>query len=124
MRMPRAYVAGPYRALSEWQLEEHIREAESVAIELWKMGFSVLCPHKNTAHFGGILPDDKWIEGDLQWLPFADVVVLVEGWRKSRGTEIEMKEARRSNIPVAEWHTGEGQNRLYEILEKVNERII
>ncbi len=30
------YVAGPYRAKSEWQLEQNIRNAEAVALELWQ----------------------------------------------------------------------------------------
>ena len=64
------YVAGPYRSTCEWQLEEFLRHAEDVSLKLWKEGWAVICPHKNTAHFGGALGilDSTWLQGDLEIL--------------------------------------------------------
>ncbi len=39
-----AYTAGSYRASTEYGLVQNIRKAEAVAIELWKMGYAVICP--------------------------------------------------------------------------------
>jgi hypothetical protein len=100
--MKLAYVAGPYRAASESGVVSNIRAAEAVAIELWKAGYAVICPHKNTALFGGLMPDDTWLQGDLVMLKRCDLVVLVPGWYKSEGTRQEVLTARDTNIPVYE----------------------
>lgn len=52
------YVAGPYRGPSEWAVKCNIEAAERVAIALWQQGYAVICPHKNTAFFGGAAPDE------------------------------------------------------------------
>lgn len=101
--MKLAYVAGPYRAASEWRVKQNIEAAERVAVMLWKLGFAVICPHKNTAFFGGILPDDVWLKGDLEIMRRCDLVVLVPGWETSAGARGEAEQAKRYGIPVYEW---------------------
>ena len=101
--MKKAYVAGPYRAKTHYEIEQNIRRAEAVAIELWQKGYAVFCPHKNTAHFDGLCPDYVWLEGDLEWLVYADVLVLVPGWENSLGTLLEREEAERLGIEIKEW---------------------
>ncbi len=101
--MQLAYVAGPYRADSESGVIANIRRAEAVAIMLWQMGYAVLCPHKNTALFGGLCPDDVWLKGDLVMMERCDLVVLVPGWQESSGTRAEVERARELGIPVREW---------------------
>jgi len=103
--MKRAYVAGPYRADTEHGVVENIRRAGDVSLELWKLGFAALCPHMNTALFGGAANDDVWLAGDLEWLQFAELVVLVPGWRGSAGTLLEKRTAEHLGIPVYEWET-------------------
>jgi len=94
------YVAGPYRALYEWGLEEHIRHAERVALMLWRDGWVVFCPHKNTAHFGGACPDEVWTEGDLEILRRCDAVCLTEDWEDSGGAMREYDEAMKLGLPI------------------------
>lgn len=101
--MKLAYVAGPYRADSESGVVANIRAAEEVAIELWKHGYAVICPHKNTALFGGLCPDEVWLKGDLVMLERCDLVVLVPGWERSSGTKAEFVHAHERGIPVYEW---------------------
>lgn len=55
-----AYVIGPYRAGTVRGIVENIRRAEEVALALWRLGFAVICPHKNTALFDGAAPDSVW----------------------------------------------------------------
>ena len=98
------YIAGSYRAKTEWQLVANIREAERVAIDLWDSGYAVICPHKSTAHFGGVrdLPDKIWLDGDFEMIRRCDAVVLVQGWERSVGTAAEIKLAQDIGVPVLE----------------------
>ena len=83
--MKLAYIAGPYRADTPSGIVANIRAAEAVAIEYWKKGYAVICPHKNTALFDGLCPDETWLEGDIEIMKRCDVVVMVPGWEKSAG---------------------------------------
>ena len=94
------YVAGPYRSATEWGLVEHIRNAEAAAIRLWQAGWVVICPHKNTAHFGGTCPDEVFLQGDLEILRRCDAIFMLKGWEKSAGARAELKEAKRANLAI------------------------
>lgn len=99
-----AYVAGPYRAPHEFGVKCNIERAEKVAVNLWWMGFAVICPHKNTAFLGGAATDSVWLEGDKEMLRRCDLVVLTDDWEKSSGTLAEIELAKQLNIPVVK-HT-------------------
>jgi hypothetical protein len=90
-----AYIAGPYRANTPRGIVENIRKAEAVAIRYWKIGYAVICPHKNTALFDGLMPDAVWIEGDQEILSRCDVIVFCSGWEASHGCQLEMQLAQR-----------------------------
>ena len=96
------YVAGPYRAPTEWGLVQNIRNAEALALEVWKLGAACICPHKNTAFLGGVCEDRVWLEGDLEMLRRCDAVVCTSDWQRSEGARNEVVEAHRLNIPVFE----------------------
>lgn len=110
-----AYVAGPYRSNTESGVVHNIRMAEAVAIRLWRLGYAVICPHKNTALFGGLAPDDTWLRGDLTMLFRCDLVVLVPGWRCSRGSRAEVSAALGAGIPVFEMQGGKPQKQVTEV---------
>lgn len=99
-----AYIAGPYRAGTLRGVIDNIRAAEEVAIRYWQKGYAVLCPHKNSALFDGIAPDDVWLKGDLEFIkrlkPGQDVVIMMKTWDHSRGALEERKEAKRLGIEV------------------------
>ena len=94
------YVAGPYRAQTEHGTILNIRAAETVAIQVWQAGHVALTPHLNTRLFGGLCPDEVWLQGGLELLRWCDGVVLVPGWSVSTGTLAEVKEAARLGLPV------------------------
>jgi hypothetical protein len=96
------YVAGPYRAPSEWEVVQNIRRAEQAALFVWSHGAAAICPHKNTALFGGApgCPDDTWLSGDLEILSRCDAVFAINGWRDSTGAMGEVEFARDNSIPV------------------------
>lgn len=89
-----AYIAGPYRRHRIHGATPHgimcnIREAEAVALKYWRLGYAVICPHKNTAFLDGTLPDEVWLNGDLQLVSRVDVVVMMPDWRLSVGATEE-----------------------------------
>lgn len=99
-RMKVVFIAGPYRAVSEWEVLANIRRAERLALDVWRLGACALCPHKNTAHFGGAAPDSVWLEGAQELLRRSDAVICTSDWEKSEGAQGEVGLARSLGIPV------------------------
>ncbi|KKK88572.1 hypothetical protein LCGC14_2741790 [marine sediment metagenome] len=85
------YIAGPFRALTAWQIIKNIFRAACVALDAWKAGFSVHCPHLNNGIFQGELPESVWLNGDKEVVKRCDALLLVEGWEKSEGAKDEMR---------------------------------
>lgn len=119
MRLPLVYVAGPYRSDTEWGVIQNIRNAEFWALELWTLGIPAICPHKNTAGFGGACDDTVWLAGDLEMMRRCDAVYAIPGWEDSAGATAEVIEAHAINLPVltrldaarqwaAEWRRARG----------------
>jgi hypothetical protein len=100
------YVAGPYRAPTEYEVLLNIQRAERLAIKVWLAGAACICPHKNTAFFGGAADDNIWLEGDKEIVRRCDAIVCTEGWRGSRGASGEVALARELGIPVFEAFEG------------------
>jgi hypothetical protein len=94
------FVSGPYRASGEWEVAENIRHAELASLRLWKEGWAVFCPHKNTAFFGGACDDHVWLEGDLEILRRCDAIYMLNSWEKSSGAAAELEEAKRMGLVV------------------------
>ena len=85
------YIAGSYRADTEWGVKQNIDKAEAVALKYWKKGYAVYCPHKNCGFFGGACPDSVWLEGGIEFLSRCDCIVMMIGWEKSSGSRAEHK---------------------------------
>ena len=94
------YIAGPFRGKCAWDVENNIRRAESLALEVWRSGAAVICPHTNTRFFDGAAPDNTWLEGDLELLRRSDAVMLTYDWEKSSGARAEVDYASQEAIPV------------------------
>ena len=74
--MKLSYIAGPYRSDTINGIVQNIRNAEKVAIKYWRLGYAVICPHKNTALFDGLLPDHVWLEGDIEIIHDVNFTVI------------------------------------------------
>jgi hypothetical protein len=96
------YVAGAYRAKSEFEVLRNIRDAESLAVKIWRTGNACICPHKNTAFLGGAVPDEVWLQGAVLMVLRSDAVVCVDNWRNSEGATREVTAAEENGIPVFE----------------------
>ncbi len=95
-RMKLAYVAGKYRSKTEYGVHDNIQRAEKVALRYWARGYAVICPHKNTAYFGGFagLNDSVWLDGDLEMVRRCDVVIMMPDWEDSVGACTELAVAK------------------------------
>jgi len=96
------YIAGPFRAENQWEVQKNIMRAEARALEFWREGFTVLCPHANSCHFQGAAPDEAFLSGDLEILRRCDAVFLIYGWQNSKGAYAEYIFAREQKIFVTE----------------------
>ena len=94
------YIAGPYRSRTEYGLELNIRAAERAAARLWREGWAVICPHKNSAHMGGVAPDRVFLDGDLEILRRCDAIYMLKKWELSTGAKDELKLARKLKLEV------------------------
>lgn len=93
------YIAGPYRGASESEVWANIMRARDCAAEVWKRGHVAICPHLNTMLMGGILPDERWLSGDLEILRRCDAVCLYS-LRHSSGTDQEIAVAKELGLPI------------------------
>jgi len=98
--MKLVYVAGPFRGDSAWAIECNIRRAETLALEVWRLGAAALCPHTNTRFFQNAAPDEVWLAGDLVMLERCDAVILTDCWERSSGARAEVEHAQKRGIPV------------------------
>ena len=88
-----AFISGPYRADTVRGIVENIQRAEAVALKYWRLGYAVICPHKNSALFDGAMPDNVWLEGDIEMLMRCDVIVMMRDYKRSEGARAELKAA-------------------------------
>lgn len=99
------YLAGPYSGYSINDVHDHIEEARRVSRKLWMAGYAVVCPHMNTAYMDG---EDTWgvfLEGDLEIMARCDIVVMLPGWRGSKGARVEHETAMVLRKRI--WYVGE-----------------
>lgn len=81
-----AYVVGPYRAETHYEIKQNIRRAEAVAEQLWVLGFAAYCPHTATSFLSGLVSEEQFLEAGEEFARRADLVVAVKGWEDSEGS--------------------------------------
>lgn len=100
-RMKVVYIIGPFRGKSHWKVQQNVRRAEEMALEVANLGAMPLCPHKNTENFDGLLTSDFWIEGTKELLRRCDAAIVLPGWQLSKGSVGEIEEAARLGFFLA-----------------------
>ena len=97
------YVAGPFRAPNAWEIEQNIREAERVGLEIARAGAIPFIPHTMYRFFQYALPDEFWLSAGLELLRRCDAIMLLRRWRESSGTRNELAEASLRSMPSMEY---------------------
>lgn len=96
------YIAGPYRAKTDYEKAENIWHAIKASIRLWQLGWFCFCPHANTAHFDvySSLPPEVYLKGGLAFLEKCDAIFMLKGWEGSIGAKLELELAVELNKEV------------------------
>jgi len=97
------YICGPFRAPTPWAVEQNVRRAEAIALEVAERGAMPLCPHTNTRFFNGLLSDQFWIEGTAELLRRCDAIFRLQGWFRSEGSKGETLLAAELGIPIFDY---------------------
>ncbi len=103
---PLVYVAGPYSAKTREEVKDNVRRAELEGMFLLQNGMIPIIPHKITSDWDvwGPLADwehHNWLYNFcLPLLLRCDALYTVEGWKESKGANIEHRWAISKNIPV------------------------
>lgn len=107
-----AYIAGPLehtgkvgtpqKCKTAYQIEQNIRRAEDLMLELSNMGYAVICVHSQARFMMGECSREHWLEADQELLKVSGIVVLTRGWRSSPGTLAEVALAFDLGKPVFE----------------------
>lgn len=100
------YTAGPYTAKDGvGSVNDNIARARDVAVQLWGAGYTVICPHMNTAHmelYTG-MTSDQFVDKDLELVKASDTIVMLPYWEQSRGAVRELECARSMGKVVWYW---------------------
>lgn len=109
-----AYISGP---ISKGDRADHVARAVEVFGWLVKLGYAPICPqlsiYAEDLH-GLTLSHDTWLEVDLPWLSYADLIVRLEG--ESVGADIEVREANDLELPVVYLERAAKKQRLEELI--------
>jgi len=102
---PVLYICGPYSGPDTKVVTNHIMTARTHAIEAWRKGWTVFCPHLNTAHFERCIPEIEhsvWVGADLDIISRLDpdAILLLPGWSGSQGSLREHRLASELGIKI------------------------
>jgi hypothetical protein len=83
-------------------IEANVLRASKVGLELWKNGWAVINPHKNTSGYQHVdeIGYNTWIEGDKLMVERCDAIFMLTGWEESKGATLEREHAIRHGIPI------------------------
>lgn len=98
--MKLVYIAGPFRAPTQYRVHLNIASAETDSLFVAGDGMVPVCPHTMYANFNGSLSDQFWLEATQEILKRCDAVWLCDGWRESAETLAEIETAKQQGIPV------------------------
>ena len=112
--MEKAFIIGAYFADTDFEIGDNIIRAREAAGCAWAIGYATLCPHLNTAFFGGKTSEDNFKKGYLLWLADTDIAITVPGWERSDGSREEVKFCRETGKPL--YHSNGAFNSLDELV--------
>ena len=108
-RMRLVYIAGPFRAKSQYiaghqdmfAVQENIMRAMKLGLDVARTpGAFPVIPHANTMFFTAAAPDSVWLDGDLEVLRRCDAILMTPDWQLSSGARAEHEFAILHGIPV------------------------
>lgn len=114
------YIAGPYRADTWGKTKANVAHAMDVAAEILDMGYSLICPHSMTHEFEMYeLVDDDFLASGLVLLSRCDLVLVLDNWRNSSGTQAEVAFAQANAIPVLYEEYGAWRRQIDDVVQEL-----
>lgn len=112
-KIKRIYIAGLLTPIGIWSVNPaidylaNVRHMVRAGIEVFKAGFVPFIPALDYQIFLGLREGEIITEPMIKryskdWLEACEAVLLTPGWKKSRGTLIEIEFAKERNIPIFE----------------------
>ena len=103
--MKRVYIAGPYSADNVIDVLENMRRGMRMGVRVFLAGYAPWVPWHDFHHqlmFRGdeSLSVENYYEMSMAWLVVSDAVLVLPGWKNSKGTLAELKKASRLHIPI------------------------
>jgi hypothetical protein len=104
--MKRVYVAGAYSADNVLDVLRNIGRGEEYCALLFTLGFAPFCPWHDKSYvmlnWTRDFTVEQFYEYSIAWLKVSDAVLLVPGWKTSKGTLKEIEIAQELGIPIFE----------------------
>lgn len=102
MRPSYIYVAGPYTANSQEEINRNIERADETGKQLVMKGHYPFIPHKQTAQWekDERLTYEHFIALDLAWIEVCDAIIMIGDWKNSNGAREEYYYAIRCGLTV------------------------
>ena len=100
------YLTGKYYGNNWQEIEDNISVAKVISVRLWNLGYTVICPHLNTAHFDDYCQNvtyEEWIFKYMSVLELCDSLVLMPYYHLDESVKLVKQWAEYKNIPVYEY---------------------
>jgi len=94
------YIAGKYTAETVFEKMLNIRESESALFRLTSNGIFAYSPHRHNAFLQGLADYEFWMMHCFAILRGCHALLLLPGWRDSKGACREKKLAEKLGIPI------------------------
>jgi len=113
----RVYLGGPLRSADRFGLhspvgyERNVQAAWDVAVSLWPLWFVPVAPHLMTRGMGGVVAESVFMDAMIGELLTCEALLLLPGWKRSTGTQDEIRAAEAAGIPVFRSRTDLLRNR-------------
>lgn len=98
-----ALISMPYKGETDWETRQNIEAAAKIAALAWQRGYATICPHTNSAFFGGAVDEEVFYKGYERMVEVVDVVIAGPRWRESRGARMEVELAHKLEKEVLEY---------------------
>lgn len=93
-------IVGSFRGNNSWEIHNNVLRAERAAVRLIGEGYAVIVPHLITANMQGLYPDQVYLDMCLEFVRRSEILYVLKGWTKSKGTIDEIKLAVQLNKKI------------------------
>lgn len=116
--IPLIYVAGPFAGETNYDVQQNVNRAETIALAVALGGGLGVCPHTMNRNFFGQKDEAFWLAAVMELLRRCDGIVLAANWEASKGARAEWQLAMELKLPHLVWHDGHGLGAAHMRLER------